>query len=119
MSFNLGENLFCRFIFPGTIRWNKSEIPEIFLISPTRLVGSSIFGFKDYLSLVSFVPKKNKAVYLVFSKHHDDQINEVNKKPLIIMDYNKSKGIIFAYLIDSKKIIFYSNRKLAWTLLTK
>ena len=59
-----------------------------------RAIGSSIFAFKDHLSLVSYVPKKNKSVILVSSKHHEEKINENKQKPEIIIDYNKNKGIL-------------------------
>jgi hypothetical protein len=58
-----------------------------------------MFAFKDYLSLVSFVPMKNKAVCLISSKHHEEKINELNKKPLIIMDLNARKGILFLNIV--------------------
>lgn len=78
----------------GTIRSNKLEIPEEFLKNSKRAIGSSIFAFKDHLSIVSYVPKKNKSVILVSSKHHEEKINENEQKPEIIIDYNKNKGIL-------------------------
>jgi hypothetical protein len=51
-----------------------------------------LFAFKDFLTLVSFVPKKSKAVLLVSTNHHEAKINESSTKPEIIMDYNKYKG---------------------------
>jgi hypothetical protein len=38
-----------------------------------RIIGSSNFAFKDFLTLVSYVPKKNKAVILVSTKHHEEK----------------------------------------------
>ena len=52
----------------GTIRANKTEIPEIFLKSKNKEVNSSMFGFNEYLTLVSYVPKKNKSVRLIYIK---------------------------------------------------
>jgi hypothetical protein len=46
--------------FIGTLRTNKAEIPEQFLANKARKVDTSIFGFKDDLTLVSYVPKFNK-----------------------------------------------------------
>jgi hypothetical protein len=76
----------------GTIRSNKLEIPLSFLKIKLRKVGSSLFAFKDSLTLVSFVSKKNKSVILISTNHHDIKIDNVSQKPEIIMDYNKYKG---------------------------
>jgi hypothetical protein len=77
----------------GTIRSNKLEIPLEFLKNNVRKIGSSLFAFKNSLTLVSYVPKKNKAVLLVSTSHHDTGVNTSSLKPDIIMDYNKYKGI--------------------------
>ena len=76
----------------GTIRSNKLEIPMSFLRNKLRKEGSSTFGFKNFLTIVSFVPKKKKSVILVSTSHHDSTINDSTNKPDIIMDYNKFKG---------------------------
>jgi hypothetical protein len=76
----------------GTIRSNKLEIPLSFLKNKLRKVGSSLFAFKDSLTLVSFVPKKNKSVILISTNHHEIKIDNVSQKPEIIMEYNKYKG---------------------------
>jgi hypothetical protein len=78
----------------GTLRKNKSEIPIEFQSNKNREVGSSLFGFQDGLTLVSFVPKQNKAVLLLSSKHHDNQVDNKTGKPIIILDYNKTKGAV-------------------------
>lgn len=69
-----------------------------------RVVGTSLFAFKEFLTLVSYVPKKNKAVILVSTKHHDSKINNLTNKPEIIMDYNKYKGTKVFY----KTYFYYS-----------
>ena len=78
----------------GTLRKNKLEIPIEFESSKNREVGSSLFGFQDGLTIVSFVPKYNKAVLLLSSKHHDSQVDNHTGKPIIILDYNKTKGAV-------------------------
>jgi len=78
----------------GTLRKNKPEIPVEFQSNKSREVGSSLFAFHDYLTLVSFVPKQNKAVLLLSSKHHDNLVDKKSGKPNIILDYNKTKGAI-------------------------
>jgi hypothetical protein len=52
----------------GTLRTNKPEIPALFLSGMQQTdVHSSIFGFTNDLSLVSYVQARNKTVVLF---HH-------------------------------------------------
>ena len=78
--------------YVGTVRKNKTEIPREFLPHKDRPVDSSLFGFTKKLSLVSFVPKKNKAVVLLSSMHHAKEVNDSTKKPTIIEFYNATKS---------------------------
>ena len=78
----------------GTLRKNKPEIPSEFQSNKSREVGSSLFAFQDYLTLVSFVPKQNKAVLLLSSQHHDNLVDKKSGKPNIILEYNKTKGAV-------------------------
>lgn len=75
----------------GTIRKNKAELPTEFS-KPTHPPGGSMFGFSKNITLVSYIPKKNKNVLLVSSVHHDDKIDSASGKPEIILDYNQTKG---------------------------
>eukprot|EP00102_Acyrthosiphon_pisum_P010084 XP_008178239.1 PREDICTED: piggyBac transposable element-derived protein 4-like [Acyrthosiphon pisum] len=79
--------------FTSTIRKNKRELPSEFLPNKNRELHSSIFGFQEDYTLVSYCPKKNKAVLVVSSMHNDDTIDEENhaKKPEMITFYNKTK----------------------------
>ena len=77
----------------GTLRANKIEIPQTFLKNPSRIVDTCLFAFKDEMTITSFVPKKSKAVILVSTQHHTDEIDLKSKKPKIILDYNKLKGL--------------------------
>jgi hypothetical protein len=55
------------------------------------------------------VIKKNKAVILISTNHHDDNYDLDSRKPEIIIDYNKYKGIIlFIQLLYFD--IFFANR---------
>jgi len=66
-SVGLAEKLWLKKLkLVGTIRANKTEIPEKFLKSKDKEVNSSMFGFHEYLTLVSYVPKKNKSVRLSY-----------------------------------------------------
>lgn len=44
--------------YVGTVRKNKAEIPKIFLPNKEREINSSIFGFQEDCTLVSYCPKK-------------------------------------------------------------
>lgn len=76
----------------GTLKKNKPYIPQAMLPNKNRAVYSTIFGFKDKVSLCSYVPKKNKAVIMLSTTHSDTQINDdVKSKPVMITDYNRYK----------------------------
>ncbi|XP_048511825.1 piggyBac transposable element-derived protein 3-like [Athalia rosae] len=59
----------------GTIRKNKPDLPREFVIAKKRAVNTSMFGFCDDLTLVSYVPKKNKCVLMVSSMHQSSTID--------------------------------------------
>ena len=76
----------------GTLRKNKPHIPEEFIKKAPLY--SSKFGFNLYKTLVSYTQKVNKCVVLLSTKHHKIEVsNDEEKKPVIILDYNKNKGI--------------------------
>ncbi|CAF2739808.1 unnamed protein product [Rotaria sp. Silwood2] len=81
-----------KFTIVGTLRKNKPEIPIEFQSNRNRQPDSSLFGFQDNLTLVSFVPKQNKAVLLMSSKYHETFVDKKTEKPTIILDYNKTNG---------------------------
>ncbi|CAF0977383.1 unnamed protein product [Didymodactylos carnosus] len=77
----------------GKIRKNKPEIPRELQPNRQRPENSSIFCFDGLLTLVSYVPKKYKAVILLSSMHHETIVSEeTHKKPEIILYYNETKG---------------------------
>ena len=79
--------------YTGTIKKNKGEVPHSLFPSSQRLVNSSIFGFQNDSTIVSYVPKKNKAVILFSTFHNSNEIViDQNEKPRIILDYNKYRG---------------------------
>jgi CO dehydrogenase/acetyl-CoA synthase gamma subunit (corrinoid Fe-S protein) len=73
---------------------NRKEIPNELLPKRRREVESSIFAFHDEVTLVSYVPKKNRAVIALSTEHHYIKIGgeEVLHKPDIILHYNATKG---------------------------
>lgn len=76
----------------GTLKKNKRELPADFIPNKTRPEGSSVFGFQKDVTLVSYVPKKNRAVILLSTMHDEGSIDTVTNKPDIILDYNANKG---------------------------
>jgi hypothetical protein len=80
--------------FIGTIRNNKQEIPVEFKHNLSRLVGTSIFGFNDKLTLVSYKPKPQKTVLLISTMHDKPSVDPVSGKPLIVLSYNETKGAV-------------------------
>ena len=78
----------------GTLRKNKPEIPALFLSGKQRNVRSSIFGFTNDITLLSYVRGRNKIAILLSSQHHDDAcMGEENKhKPENIMHYHTTKS---------------------------
>uniref|UniRef100_A0A1B6E438 PiggyBac transposable element-derived protein domain-containing protein n=1 Tax=Clastoptera arizonana TaxID=38151 RepID=A0A1B6E438_9HEMI len=84
-----------RLTIVGTVRKNKRELPPEFVNTKQRPVGSSLFGFQENVTIVSYVPKKGKNVLLASSMHYDDTIDETTgdaNKPEIITYYNSTKG---------------------------
>ena len=61
------------------------------------------------MTLISHVPKKNKAVCLVSSMHHSESIDEYTGKPEIIAYYNSTKGGVDE--IDKKCSIYTCSRR--------
>ncbi|KAI3367311.1 hypothetical protein L3Q82_008352 [Scortum barcoo] len=77
----------------GTVRKNKPELPPALLASKEREVFSSKFAFTPTTTLVSYLPKKNKNVVLLSTLHTDSDISDHgDRKPVIILDYNRNKG---------------------------
>lgn len=70
----------------GTVRKNKTSVPEIF--KKGTEVNSSRFGFQNNITLVSYVPKKNKVVLVMSTLHHDQNIDEYNMMFLLIYQRN-------------------------------
>jgi hypothetical protein len=92
-SLDLARELYNKGLtFLGTLKKNRIGVPIAFMPEKSRDVDSSLFGFDKYLTIVSYVPKKNKAVLLISTKHHDAYLDSKSKKPEIIISYNKSKG---------------------------
>ena len=59
--------------------------------SRKKAVFSSMFGFNNDKTIVSYVPKFNKAVLLLSTEHHNKQLTDFESKPEMIKFYNKTK----------------------------
>jgi Transposase IS4 len=93
-SVDLAEQLLSdQLTYVGTIRSNKPHVPEAMKARRGRQELSSLFGFHDQLTLVSFVPKPGKAVLAISTLHHDATIDaQMKNKPEVILHYNEMKS---------------------------
>lgn len=77
----------------GTIRSHRRELPLELSKATGRVQHSSLFGFQKTATLVSYCPTKGRVVVLLSSMHDKNEIQADNKKkPLMIVDYNKTKA---------------------------
>ena len=79
--------------YVGTVRKNKKILPLEFQTHCSRPMGSSVFGFQENISIVSYTPKARKLVTLISSMHYEPILAESEPfKPEIIQFYNQTKG---------------------------
>lgn len=95
--------------YVGTLKKNKKEIPAEFLPNRTKEIGTCLYGFTKDMTLLSFVPKKYKAVILISSMHNSEFIDKVNNKPEIISFYNATKSGVDT--LDYKCSNYSTNRR--------
>jgi len=76
------------------MKQSKREIQHEFTPARQHDEKSPIFVFTKDLTLVSYIPKKNKSVVLLSSLHHDSAICSDSGKPEIIEFYNKTKCVV-------------------------
>lgn len=95
-TFDLAKKLMAEYTLSiiGTVNRKRTFIPSEFLVPKgrSREIFSSVFGFRDDVTLCSYFPKKNKAVVLLSTSHYTTEVVGTAKKPLIIIDYNRTKG---------------------------
>lgn len=93
-TYNLAVQLLARNItLVGTVRKNKTFLPLKITEMKKKPILYSEFLFTNDLTIVSYVPKKNKYVLLMSSLHHIvDVRDDDQKKPEIIHYYNHTKG---------------------------
>ena len=97
----------------GTIKYSKPEMPSVAKPNRSRTVSSSQFFFHNFVTLVSYVPKRNRAVNIISTEHHSTSIESSNK-PAIIGAYNDTKGGVdtLAHLISNNTCRRKTNK---WT----
>lgn len=95
--------------YVGTLRKNKREVPPAFLPARGRQEMTSLYGFTEDITLVSFVPKKNKAVLLLSSMHHGQSTDSITGKPEVIVFYNETKGGVDS--LDEKCAVYSTSRR--------
>lgn len=93
----------------GTMKKNKPQIPSEFQPKKSREVGSSLYGYTEDYTVLSYVPKPNKAVVLLPSMDHSPFFDEQVQKPEIISFYNATKSGIDT--LDMKCSNYSANRK--------
>ncbi|KRZ72981.1 PiggyBac transposable element-derived protein 4 [Trichinella papuae] len=93
-SVQLAEDLLAyRTTVVGTLRRNRRDVPSEMTIAKGRQVGSSVFCFDQELTMVSYIPKRNKCDLLLSTMHHDGATREEKKgKPEIVLCYNETKS---------------------------
>ncbi|XP_067625333.1 piggyBac transposable element-derived protein 4-like [Eurosta solidaginis] len=93
-SYNLAKSLMIdnNLSILGTCNKRRTFVPAAFANPKGREAESSMFGFYNHVTMCSYVPKKNKAVVLLSTSHYTTETSGPKKKPLLILDYNKTKG---------------------------
>ncbi|XP_046658756.1 piggyBac transposable element-derived protein 4-like [Homalodisca vitripennis] len=113
-SIPLAEKLFeeKQLTIVGTMRSNRIGIPEDLKANKNRELYSSIFAHHKKKTLVSYCPKKNKAVVLLSTMHSDQTIDLDSgelKKPEIVTFYNRTK--VGVDVVDQMCVTKYDESK--------
>ncbi|CAK6976223.1 piggyBac transposable element-derived protein 4-like [Scomber scombrus] len=93
-SYELGQRLLHRdMTMVGTVRQNKPELPAALFATKGRELFSSTFAFTGSTAVVCYIPKRNKKVLLMSTRHKEATISERrDRKPALVLDYNSNKG---------------------------
>ncbi|MGH0159491.1 UNVERIFIED_CONTAM: hypothetical protein FKN15_056291 [Acipenser sinensis] len=99
----------------GTLRQNKPDIPALMKASKSREVRSTEFGFKENTTMVSYLPKKGKAVILLSTMYHDMSVDEESekKKPDVIKYYNGTKCDLMDQMV---RTYYYKRQSRRWPM---
>ncbi|XP_045482051.1 uncharacterized protein LOC123686113 [Harmonia axyridis] len=97
-DFNLIHELKTRKLsYVGAVSKNMRQIPNSFVNLKERTQNSSLFGFNNGTTLVSYVQRKGENTILASSLHFDDAIDLSSgdkKKPEIFTFYNSTKNCV-------------------------
>lgn len=78
----------------GSMTRERSEIPVEFLPNKYKRVGTSMFGYRPDMTLVSYVPKTNRSIILLSTMKNCNIVDEKTKKPLVALYYDMTKGAV-------------------------
>lgn len=98
-SYSLAKDLLAEGItLVGLMKKTKKEIPREFIASRRRDIYSTIFGYRDDATLLSYSPKKRKCVVLLSTmENNDDVTTSDGKRPPDIIDFHDAtKGAVCA-----------------------
>nr|CAH7731688.1 unnamed protein product [Callosobruchus chinensis] len=95
--------------YVGTLKKNQAAIPPNFQANKNRELESSLYGYNNDMTLVSFVPRPSKSVILISSMHHCESTDEETGKPEIIAFYNSTKGGVDS--LDKKSANYSPSRR--------
>ncbi|XP_071650388.1 piggyBac transposable element-derived protein 4-like isoform X2 [Temnothorax longispinosus] len=79
----------------GALRKNKRQIPPEFTSTNKRAINSSLFAFTKDMTLVSYVPKRERNILLLSTMRSNANIDVKSgnlRRPEIISFYNATKG---------------------------
>jgi len=65
-----------------TLKKNKRKLPTEFTFPNRYPVHSSLFGFQESATIVSYIPKKYKVVNAISIMHNDKKIDEDSGKKM-------------------------------------
>ena len=77
----------------GTFRCNRPYVPEAVKARRGLQELSSLLGFHDQPTLISFHPKPDKAVLVISTLHHNATTNAQMNKPEVLLHYNRNKAV--------------------------
>ncbi|KAF0311053.1 PiggyBac transposable element-derived protein 4 [Amphibalanus amphitrite] len=76
----------------GTLNKNRRLLPAELTSPQNREPGSSMFAFRNGVTLTSHCPKPGKVVLALSTQHETPMVDERTRKPEIILYYNSTKG---------------------------
>lgn len=78
----------------GAITKDRSDIPVEFLPNKYKRIGTTIFGYKPNMTLVSYVTQTNRSIILLSTMKNCNIVDEKTKKPLVALYYDMTKGAV-------------------------